>query len=145
LLDFGKLDALIDIQEMKTHELLVNYKKTVVVAVEDVDQAVKQYRFDQAQLKALDVALTASRRAVDLAMERYDRGVTDFLNVLDAQRQEYALEDQYAVAQEAVVLQYIAFYKALGGGWELYDELPPIPEPQPALLATARRLLNDWH
>jgi NodT family efflux transporter outer membrane factor (OMF) lipoprotein len=145
LLDFGKLDALINIQEMRAHEQFVNYKKTVIVAVEEVDQAIKQYRFAQAQLKALTVALAASQRAVDLAMERYERGVTDFLNVLDAQRQEYALEDQTAFAQEAVVLQYVAFYKALGGGWELFDELPPIPEPQPALIATARRLVNDWH
>jgi outer membrane protein TolC len=145
LLDFGRLDALVDIQEMRTHEALVYYKKTIIGAVEDVDQAIKQYRFDLAQQKALNVALTASQRAVDLAMERYERGVTDFLNVLDAQRQEYALEDQYAVAQEAVVLQYVAFYKALGGGWELYDELPPIPDAQPAVIATARRLLNNWH
>jgi NodT family efflux transporter outer membrane factor (OMF) lipoprotein len=145
LLDFGRLDALIDIQEMRAHELLVNYKKTIVVAVEEVDQGIKQYRLDLAQQKALGVALTASHRAVDLAMERYERGVTDFLNVLDAQRQDYVLEDQNAVAEEVVVLQYVAFYKALGGGWELYDELPPLPEAQPALVATVRRVVNDWH
>lgn len=145
LLDFGRLDALIDIQEMRTHELLVNYKKTIVVAVEDVDQAIKQYRFALAQQKALAIALAASRRAVDLAMERFERGVTDFLNVLDAQRQEYALEDQYAIAQEVVVLQYIAFYKALGGGWELYDTLPPLPTVEPALAATVRRVADGWH
>jgi len=145
LLDFGRLDALIDIQEQHTHELVVNYRKTIVVAVEDVDQALKQYRFDLAQQKALGIALVASKRAVDLAMERYERGVTDFLNVLDAQRQEYALEDQNAIAEEAVVLQFIAFYKALGGGWELFDELPPIPVAQPAIIATVRRLVDGWH
>jgi NodT family efflux transporter outer membrane factor (OMF) lipoprotein len=145
LLDFGRLDALINIQEMKTHEVLVNYRKTIIVAVEEVDQAIKQYQLDLAQRKALGVALAASRRAVDLSMERYERGVTDFFNVLDAQRQEYALEDQYAIADEVVMLHYVAFYKALGGGWELYDELPPIPDAQPAVVATVRRLLNDWH
>ena len=40
-------------------------------------------------------------------------------------------------------MQYVALYKALGGGWELYDELPPLKEVQPALLATVRRLTND--
>jgi NodT family efflux transporter outer membrane factor (OMF) lipoprotein len=145
LLDFGRLDALINIQEMKAHELLVNYRKTIIVAVEEVDQAIKQYQLDIAQKKALDVALVASRRAVDLSMERYERGVTDFFNVLDAQRQEYALEEQDAIAEEVIALQYVAFYKALGGGWELYDELPPIPDAQPAVVATVRRLLNDWH
>ena len=52
--------------------------------------------------------------------------------------------DQTAAAQGTVVLQYVAFYKALGGGWELYDDLPPMPEPQPAVMATVRRLVNDW-
>jgi NodT family efflux transporter outer membrane factor (OMF) lipoprotein len=145
LLDFGRLDALVNIQEMRGYEQLVRYKNTIITAVEEVDQGIKQYRFEVARQKALDVALTAGQRAVDLAMERYDRGVTDFLNVLDAQRQEYALEDQNAIDQELVVLRYVAFYKALGGGWELYDVLPPIPEPQPALIATARRLVNGWH
>jgi outer membrane protein TolC len=130
---------------MKAHELLDNYRKTIIVAVEEVDQAIKQYHLDVAQKKALDVALVAARRAVDLSMERYERGVTDFFNVLDAQRQQYALEEQDAIAEEVVVLQYVAFYKALGGGWELYDELPPIPDAQPAVVATVRRLLNDWH
>jgi NodT family efflux transporter outer membrane factor (OMF) lipoprotein len=145
LLDFGRLDALIDIQEQKTYELFVNYRKTVIVAVEDIDQAIKQYRYALEQQKALGVALAAAKRSVDLAMERYDRGVTDFLNVLDAQRQYYALGDQYAFAEEAVVLQFVAFYKALGGGWELFDELPPLPDAQPAFIAAVRRIVNDWH
>ena len=64
--------------------------------------------------------------------------------MLDAQRQEYEIEDQSALAQQAVVVQYIALYKALGGGWELYDVLPAVPEPQPAVVATVRRLTNNW-
>jgi NodT family efflux transporter outer membrane factor (OMF) lipoprotein len=145
LLDFGRLDALINIQELQAHELLVNYKKTVITAVEEVDDAIKQYRAQQQRLRELSVALEQSRRAVRLATERYERGITDFLYLLDAQRQEFEIEDQNAIAQEAVVIQYIALYKALGGGWELYDVLPPIREAQPALIAAARRLTNDWH
>ena len=131
LLDFGRLDALINIEEMKAHEVLVRYKKTIVAAVEEVDQAIKQYRMDLQRQRELGVALEASHRAVNLATERYERGVTDFLNVLDAQRQDYALAEQTAIAAEVVVLDYVAFYKALGGGWELYIDLPPIPPAQP--------------
>ncbi len=145
LLDFGRLDALINVEEMRAHATLVNYKKTIITAVEEVDDAIKQYRYDLDRQKALGVALAASHRAVELATERYERGVTDFLNVLDAQRQNYELEDQNAIAQEAAVLQYVAFYKALGGGWELYEELPPVPEPQPAVIAAVRRVANGWH
>ena len=145
LLDFGRLDALIDIQELQAHEHLVAYKKTILLAVEEVDQAIKQFRAEQQRLRELSVALEQSKRAVALATERYERGLTDFLNVLDAERQEFAIEDQNAIAQEAVVTQYIALYKALGGGWEIYDELPPLKEAQPALVASIRRLTNDWH
>ena len=64
---------------------------------------------------------SASRRAASLAQQRYNNGLTDFLNVLDAQRQLYALEDQYAVALDDLIRQYVALYKALGGGWEGYE------------------------
>jgi outer membrane protein TolC len=130
---------------MRAHEALVRYKKTIIAAVEEVDQAIKQYRLDLQRQRELGVALEASHRAVNLATERYERGVTDFLNVLDAQRQDYALAEQTAIAAEVVALDYVAFYKALGGGWELYADLPPIPPAQPALLATARRVTNGWH
>ncbi|WP_454634168.1 efflux transporter outer membrane subunit [Bradyrhizobium cenepequi] len=143
-LDFGRLDALIDVQELRTHEFLVNYKKTILVAVAEVDDAIKGYRAAQQTLKNLQVALAESRRAVDLATERYERGLTDFLNVLDAQRQQYEMEEQSIAAQEIVALQFIALYKALGGGWERYELLPPIREPEPAVLATFRRLSNQW-
>jgi NodT family efflux transporter outer membrane factor (OMF) lipoprotein len=145
VLDFGRLDALINIEEMRAHEDLVRYKKTIVAAVEEVDEAIKRYRLDLQRQRDLGVALESSRRAVMLATERYERGVTDFLNVLDAQRQDYALAEQTAIAAETVVLDYVAFYKALGGGWELYTDLPPLPPAQPALLATARRVTNGWH
>jgi NodT family efflux transporter outer membrane factor (OMF) lipoprotein len=145
LLDFGRLDALVNIQEMKADEAFIRYKKTIVAAVEEVDQAIKQYRADLQRKRDLAVALEASRRAVELATERYERGVTDFLNVLDAQRQDFALKEQAAIAAEAVVLDYVAFYKALGGGWELYTGLPPIKPAQPALAATVRRVTDGWH
>ncbi len=144
LLDFGRLDAQISIQELAAHENLVNYKKAILTAVEEVDSAVKQYRAQQQRHRELTIALEQSRRAVTLATERYERGITDFLNLLDAQRQEYIIEDQAAIAQQAVIVQYIALYKALGGGWELYDALPPLKEAQPAIAATVRRVLNDW-
>jgi outer membrane protein TolC len=110
------------------------------VAVEEVNQAVKQYLAELQRLRNLGLALQESRRAVELAQGRYDRGMTDFLNVLDAERQQYALRDQYATEQETVAVQFIALYKALGGGWELYQGLPRIPQPRPAVIAMFDRL-----
>jgi outer membrane protein TolC len=144
LLDFGRLDALINIQDMQAHEALVKYRKTIVAAVEEVDQAIGQYRLALRRLKMLHVALEASRRAVDLTTKRYERTETDFRAVLDVQRRHHELVEQRAVEAETLVLRYIAIYKALGGGWELFVELPPLPPTQPALIAGVRRLTNGW-
>jgi outer membrane protein TolC len=71
--------------------------------------------------------LTAARRAVRLATERFDRGLTDSLNVIDAQRQEYEIELQYVSAQESAATQFVTLYKSLGGGWEDDQVFPADP------------------
>jgi NodT family efflux transporter outer membrane factor (OMF) lipoprotein len=142
LLDFGALDAMIDIEHLRTHELLVSYKRAILDAVAEVENAINSYDAQQQRLRDLANALTASERAVELAQQRYDRGLTDYLNVLDAERQLYVLQDQYAVAQEDVVVQFIALYKGLGGGWETYQAVPPIRKPQPAIVATVREVIS---
>src|SRR5229473_2873821 len=144
VLDFGRLDALIDIQEMRTHEVLVRYKKTIVAAVEEVNQAIRQYRLDRQRWKALSAALEAIPHAVNLTTEHYKRGDTEFRVLLGEQRWKYIREEQVAIAAEAAVLHYVAFYKALGGGWELYGELPPLPPVQPAIVAGVGRLTGGW-
>jgi NodT family efflux transporter outer membrane factor (OMF) lipoprotein len=142
LLDFGTLDALVNVADLRTHELLVNYKQTVLRAVQEVDTSMSSYTAQQDRLRNLGEALAASQRAVSLASQRYDRGLTDYLNVIDAERQQYDLEEQYATAQVAVGEQFVALYKGLGGGWEQYQSIPPIRQPQPAIVAAFRRLLN---
>jgi len=62
--------------------------------------------------------------------------------VLDAERELYDLQDQYALAQEQAIVQFIALYKGLGGGWERYQKIPPIRKPQPAIVATVREVIS---
>ena len=142
LLDFGTLDAIVDIADLQAHELLINYKQVILTAVQQVDDAIASYAAEQERLKSLDRALLGARRATKLATERYDRGLTDYLNVLDAERQEFDLDEQYVVSQQNAAKQLVALYKALGGGWELHQFIPPVKQPQPAIIAAARRLLT---
>jgi NodT family efflux transporter outer membrane factor (OMF) lipoprotein len=139
-LDLGRMDALVYVQEFQAHELLLKYKQTILTAVAEVDIAIKGYRAARQRSKDLETALAESRRSVELATERYDRGLTDFLNVLEAQRAQYELDEESIVAQQAAAIEFVIFYKALGGGWERYDGLPPIPQPEPAVAAMFRRL-----
>jgi outer membrane protein TolC len=142
LLDFGQLDAQVEIADLQTRALLVNYKKTIQAAVREVDTNIGLYAAEQLSLGRLESALLASQRAVTLANERYERGLTDFLNVVDAQRQEYDIEEQYTATQVAAAEEFIELFRSLGGGWENYQALPPIHRPEPAVIAMFQRVLS---
>ena len=142
LLDFGQLDAQVEIADLQTRALLVNYKRTIQEAVREVDSNAGLYAAQQLSLGKLETALTASQRAVTLANERYERGLTDFLNVVDAEREEYDIEQQYTAAQVAAAEEFIELFRSLGGGWENYQSLPPIHRPEPAIIAMFQRTLQ---
>ena len=141
LLDFGVLDAVLEVQQYRTRELLYNYRRTILLAVEEVENAIGNYTAEQDRLDQLNAAVADARRTVQLANQRYQQGMTGLLDVVDAQRQLYLLQDEYAVAQESVVLQYVALYKALGGGWQRYPNVPAIRPPHPAVIAAGREVI----
>ncbi len=142
VLDFGALDARVDAADLQSRIALTIYRKTLIDAVEEVDAALAGYAAQQDRLSHLGDALAAAQRALDLATQRYDRGLTDFLNVVDAERQLYDLQEQYAQAQVSAADEFVRLYKSLGGGWEHYQSVPTIRRPQPAILAAFRRLLS---
>jgi NodT family efflux transporter outer membrane factor (OMF) lipoprotein len=138
VLDFGTLDARIEVADYRAREALLRYKANVLGAVQEVDQAISGYNAEQRRLSGLSRARSAAIEAVKLSSERYERGLTDYLNVLDAQRQQFELEVQYVISRRMAAVQLIALYKALGGGWEYYQAVPPIRIPEPAIAAAAR-------
>jgi NodT family efflux transporter outer membrane factor (OMF) lipoprotein len=142
LLDFGTLDAQVDIADLNTRALLVNYRKTIQYAVSEVDNALNRYSAEQSRLVQLGLAVTASQRAITLAQERYERGLTDYLNVVEAQRAGYEIQTEYIQAQSAAGDQFVALYRGLGGGWQHYQQVPDIRRPQPAIIAAFRRLVH---
>jgi NodT family efflux transporter outer membrane factor (OMF) lipoprotein len=142
LLDFGMLDAQVEIADLRARSQLVGYKRAIQDAVRDVDTASRSFTAQQDRLVSLGTALAASERAVSLANQRYERGLTDFLNVVDAQREQYDIEEQYTDAQVGAAEQFVALYRGLGGGWQNYQDLPPAHIPQPAVMAMFHRLLS---
>jgi outer membrane protein TolC len=66
LLEFGTLDAIVDITELQAHELLVGYKQAILTAVQQVEDAVASYGAAQQRLRDLDRALAAARRSTKL-------------------------------------------------------------------------------
>jgi outer membrane protein TolC len=143
ILDFGALDALIEIADYQAHALAMGYKQSILVAVQQVDEANSAYRAYRQSLRSLDIALDAARQATRIATERYDRGLTDFLNVLDAERQQFTLEQQRAEVVRLAGDSFVALYKALGGGWPPEQFIPPVRHPEPAAIAAVKHLIED--
>ena len=143
LLDFGALDAEVDIADLAARASMVNYRKTILNAVQQVDTSLDAYEAQQIRMEKLSTAMMAGEQAVDLATQRYNRGLTDFLNVVDAERQFYDLQEQYATAQVAQGEQFVQLYKSLGGGWQNFQAVPAIRRPQPAIIAAFRRTLSS--
>jgi outer membrane protein TolC len=106
--------------------------------VQEVDQSISGYNGEQSRLNSLSRARSAALEAVKLSSARYDRGLTDYLNVLDAERQQFELEAQYVISRRMAGVQLVALYRALGGGWERYQAVPPIRTPEPAIAAAVR-------
>jgi NodT family efflux transporter outer membrane factor (OMF) lipoprotein len=138
VLDFGTLDARTEVADYRAREALLRYKANVLRAVQEVDQAISGYNAEQSRLNSLSRGRSAALEAVRLSSERYERGLTDFLNVVDAERQQFELEAQYEISRRIAGVQLVALYKALGGGWEHYQAVPPIRIPEPAIAAAAR-------
>jgi len=110
------------VQEALRDQAFLTYQKTVLTALQEVENALIAFAKEWEHYKALHDAVVANRKAVDLSMQLYTQGQIDFLNVLDAQRSLYASEDALVQSTQNTATDLIAIYKALGGGWE--DEPP---------------------
>jgi NodT family efflux transporter outer membrane factor (OMF) lipoprotein len=141
LLDFGALDAAVEVADYAAQASLANYRRTILTAVQQVDSSLDAYEAQQYRMEKLSDAMVAGQRAVDLATARYNRGLTDFLNVVDAERQFYDLQEEYAEAQVSQGEQFVQLYKSLGGGWQDYQSVPKIRRPSPAIIAAFRRVI----
>lgn len=103
--------------EARADAARANYQRSVLRALEDVDNALVSYNMQRERVGYLLDQATQSRRAAELARIRYNEGATDFLEQLDAERTQLAAEDALAEAEAGIDLRAVALYKALGGGW----------------------------
>lgn len=113
----GRIRSNIAVQDARLEQAVMQYESSVLRSLEEVENALVAYSREQQRRAKLQQAVNESRRAVELADELYLRGLGDFLSVLEAQRSRYALEDELAQSETNVVVNLVALYKALGGGW----------------------------
>ena len=117
----GRIQANIAAADAREEQSLHQYVRAVLTGLRDVEDALVAYGKERSRRDALMEAVEANRRSVVLARDLYVNGVGTYLAVLDAERTRYEAEDTLAQGNEALVVDLIAIYKALGGGWEMAD------------------------
>jgi multidrug efflux system outer membrane protein len=124
LFDRRAIYARIRAADSSADAALARYEQTVTRALEEVDSALSAYASELQRQQQLSSAHASSEEASRLANLRYREGVEDFLAVLDAERSQLEIEDQFAQSRIAVGQFLVDIHLALGGGWEAALQQP---------------------
>ncbi len=128
-IDFGRIRSNIAIQNAREEQAFIIYEQTILNSLREVEDALLSFAKEQQRRQKLSGAVDSNERAVALANQLYQQGLTDFLSVLEAQRNLYATEDLLVQSNRDVSSNLVALYKALGGGWEIESEIIISPSP----------------
>jgi outer membrane protein, multidrug efflux system len=120
----GRLLGNFELTKARQDELLQTYRKTVVSAFADVDNALVSIRQTTIRLRLQRQVVASSRRAFQLAEQQLRAGTADIVTVLNTQTTLFQAEDLLWQAQLARLLAVVSLYQALGGGWEPRMERP---------------------
>lgn len=108
--------------QLQLEQGINDYNNTLLTALQEVDDAMISYNRSLQQLDADRQALEQIRITLDYAIDLYQKGLVDYQNVLDSQRNVFSYENNFVSTQSSVLLYMIQLYKALGGGWT--NDLP---------------------
>jgi outer membrane protein, multidrug efflux system len=124
IFDAGRIRFQVLVESARTDAAAAAYQRTMLDAFRDVETALISYANVKLSHDQLAAESAADTDAVDIARLLYERGVENFLPVLDAERSLYAADDKLAQSERDASLALVALYKSLGGGWQAADVVP---------------------
>jgi len=139
-LNYGRIKNNVRVQDARLQQALVNYSETVLQAAREAEDAMAAYIGTQEQTKILTETVYSAERSNELSTLRYKEGFSDYQRVLDSQKSLFTQQQRYIDTQGGSVLNLVALYKALGGGWENRDGLPYV-DPETLQIMQER---TDW-
>ncbi|MDX2455091.1 TolC family protein, partial [Desulfosarcina sp.] len=113
------------------------------IAFREVDDALVEIATYRNELAAVDRQQKAAKNANNLSKERYDKGVSSYLEVLDTERTLFSAELQQSDLQQQYRNAYVNLYKSLGGGWVSQDERDEDSDPEPPMNVTTQLAPKD--
>lgn len=118
LYDGGEQRAEVTAAEERAEQALLNYRETLLSALQDVEAALLNYRGTALRIRSLEEAVENNRLAYEQSQELYRQGFASFIDVLDSQRELTTSEQQLAEAERQLGLETVNLYAALGSGIE---------------------------
>jgi NodT family efflux transporter outer membrane factor (OMF) lipoprotein len=113
----GRARGNVAVANAQQQQALIAYRKTILTALQDVEDALSNIDNDRRQIASLDTAHGTAARAEDIARSRYRGGLVTYSDVLQAQASRITLEGQLIQARSSLARDTVALVKALGGGW----------------------------
>ena len=117
LFNGGRIESNIAANDARVEQERLAYRKEILSAFEESANALSAARRQQEREGKLAAALGSARRSLELAADLQKAGLSDFLTVLDAERVALDAEYQTAAARTLYLVETVALYKALAGGW----------------------------
>jgi NodT family efflux transporter outer membrane factor (OMF) lipoprotein len=114
----GALQGQLDYSKGRYEELLQNYRKAVISAFSNVEDALAATHRTAEQQESEQVAVAKARRAYEIAQLQYAVGSTDLLTVLNTENALFSANDLLAQVRIARMQALVSLFKALGGGWQ---------------------------
>ncbi len=125
IFDYNRLENRQRAAEGRYDQEVANYAQTVLQAFAEVEDALLTRREQLERRSRVDVLLSEARATQEVAEKRYGRGLTPYLDVLDAQRARFGAEQDMIEADLALYINRVNLYLALGGDWADPGEVPP--------------------
>lgn len=125
VIDFDKNKNRVLTEEQKTKQALYQYENTVLTAFREVEDALVEIDTYRRELTAIERQQAAAKSANELSRERYDQGVSSYLEVLETERALFSAELRLSELQQQYFNAFVKLYKALGGGWITEEEETP--------------------
>jgi NodT family efflux transporter outer membrane factor (OMF) lipoprotein len=117
IFNWGRIQANIKVKEALNEQAFITYQSTVLNAFKEVEDALVAQVQEQQRGVDLDKSVKAQQLLLTLATERYRKGLSSYLEVLDVQRGVYLAQKESLDSQSKQSLYLVALNKALGGGW----------------------------
>ena len=128
ILNYGQITNSVRAQDARFQQAVVQYENTVLKAAQEVEDAL--ITFLKAQESAVDLqrSVDAAQRSVETSLIQYREGAIDYQRVVDSQTKLLDVMNRLAQKRSSIATNLIAVYKALGGGWEVGEGKPIVPE-----------------